>query len=219
MSSHNHPEERKALSSSAPHEYCFTIDPETGELMAAEHRKRPQNKVALWIDTRMAVASQNLEFDECSSEETLCGGINDEVCFGPVLECNSPLSWLHDASPLPGRKIAGCSEIRISDFNIKVIVQYESQMLTTSQILDIVSHGHCNPEDLILSLDGEVQSIQQILRSEYARTNILTVAWNDEPISLGQLVSSGDWATFLMVCLVIVEKYIRLVLQLMCRWF
>lgn len=57
MSSHNYLEERKALSLSAPHEYYFTINPKTGELIAAEYRKRPQNKVVLWINTQIAVAS------------------------------------------------------------------------------------------------------------------------------------------------------------------
>jgi hypothetical protein len=122
------------------------------------------------------------------------------------------LSWLSEA-PFASRQIAGCSEIRISDFNVYAVVQYRTQRLTTSQILCIASHSYRKPSDLIDSLDNKNQDVDWILHSEHMQGASLMVVWRDESISLVALIRSGHWFAFFEVCFIVLWKYVRLILR------
>ena len=91
---------------------------------------------ALRLRTQPAAESQDLESDAGSSEvawlkgelfeyaSVRCSNAAQQL-FGTLVQITSSpsLPWLYDGSPCPGRKIAGCSEVRILNFNISAIVQ------------------------------------------------------------------------------------------------
>jgi hypothetical protein len=119
--------------------------------------------------------------------------------------------WMHTSS-FPGRKIASCSEIRILDLNVTALIQYQPQTLRISQVLSIVSHNSRKPKDFIFSLNGS-RHVDRILHSEHTMTDMLAVVWREESICFRHLLSSGDWSMFVVVCLVIMWKYVGLVVQ------
>ncbi|KAF2000209.1 hypothetical protein P154DRAFT_522700 [Amniculicola lignicola CBS 123094] len=118
--------------------------------------------------------------------------------------CN--LRWLHNHTPIQ-RFISSWSQFRFRGFCIEILVRYQRQSLTSTEVLDIV-HSHNRPAaTMILDMkrerhNGDVynhECFDVILHADCAKLQhsaitesqpMFTVQWSDEWIKLAEL---GYW--------------------------